>query len=102
MLEKRGWTAKAAENGKQVLEYLEQGSFDLILMDAQMPILDGYETTRMIRESEKQTGRHIPIVALTARAMADDRKRCLDSGMDGYVSKPIDREKLYEAVEKFF
>jgi len=102
MLEKRGWMVKTAENGKQVLEYLDQGKFDVILMDAQMPILDGYETTRMVRESEKTTGRHIPIIALTARAMAGDRRRCLDSGMDSYVSKPIDRVKLYEAIEKFF
>lgn len=102
MLEKRGWSVKTADNGKQVLEYLDQGLYDLILMDAQMPLLDGYETTRMIRVSEKQTGRHIPIVALTARAMSGDRQRCLDCGMDSYVTKPIDREKLYEAVEKFF
>lgn len=102
MLEKRGWTVKTAENGKQVLEYLEQGAFDLILMDAQMPVLDGYQATAMIRRREKKTGQHIPIVALTARAMSGDRKRCLDAGMDSYVSKPIDREKLYEAIEKFF
>ena len=102
MLEKRGWAVKTAENGKQVLEYLDQGSYDLILMDAQMPVLDGYEATRLIRQGEKPTGRHIPIIALTARAMSGDRKRCLDCGMDGYVAKPIDREKLYEAIEQLF
>jgi PAS domain S-box-containing protein len=99
MIEKKGWTVKGAENGKQVLEYLEQEQFDVILMDAQMPVLDGFEATRLIREAEKKTGKHIPIVALTAHAMAGDRQKCLDAGMDGYVSKPIDRQKLYEAVE---
>ena len=99
MLEKKGWFVKGAENGKQVLEYLEQEQFDVILMDAQMPVLDGFEATRLIREAEQKTGKHIPIVALTAHAMAGDRQKCLDAGMDGYVSKPIDRQKLYEAVE---
>lgn len=99
MLEKKGWYVKGAENGKQVLEYLEAEPFDVILMDAQMPVLDGFETTRLIREAEKKSGKHIPIVALTAHAMAGDRQKCLDAGMDGYVSKPIDRQKLYEAVE---
>jgi PAS domain S-box-containing protein len=101
MLEKRGWTVKAANNGKQVLEMLDDGAFDLILMDAQMPVLDGFETTKLIRENEKKTGRHIPIIALTARAMTGDRRRCLDCGMDGYVSKPIDRQNLYDTIEKF-
>ncbi len=99
MLEKRGWTVKTADNGKEALTYLEKEPFDLILMDAQMPVLDGYEATRSIRESEKKTGKHIPIIALTARAMTGDREKCLDSGMDGYVSKPIDRPVLYGAIE---
>lgn len=98
MLEKKGWSVRAADNGQQVLNYLEKDRFDLILMDAQMPVMDGYETTKRIREKEKKTGEHIPIVALTARAMSGDKQKCFDSGMDGYVSKPIDREKLYQAV----
>jgi len=102
MLEKRGWVVKTAENGKQVLEMLDAQSFDIILMDAQMPVLDGFEATQKIRENEKETGQHIPIVALTARAMSADKRKCLDSGMDGYVSKPIDRQKLYEAIENMF
>ena len=65
ILEKRGWKVSAAENGKEALNLLEKGPFDLILMDAQMPILDGFETTRLIRENEKKTGNHIPIIALT-------------------------------------
>ena len=99
MLEKRGWKVRAAINGRQVLEILDEEPFDLILMDAQMPVMDGFEATKLIREQEKQTGKHIPIIALTARAMAGDRKKCLDSGMDGYVSKPVDRQKLFETIE---
>lgn len=102
MLEKRGWKVAAAENGQQVLEFLEKEPFDLVLMDAQMPILDGFETTRLIRENEKKTGKHIPIIALTARAMTADRQQCLACGMDGYVSKPLDRQKLYDAIEQLF
>ena len=102
ILEKRGWKVAAAENGKVVLDLLEKQSFDLILMDAQMPVLDGFETTRLIRENEKKTGNHIPIIALTARAMTADRQQCLACGMDGYVSKPVDRQKLYDTIEQLF
>ncbi len=102
MLEKRGWVVQAVENGKQVLECLDREAFDVILMDAQMPVMDGYEATQLIREKEQKTGQHIPIIALTARAMSGDRKRCLNIGMDGYVTKPIDRVKLFEAIENFF
>ncbi|MFH1359665.1 MAG: PAS domain S-box protein [Candidatus Omnitrophota bacterium] len=98
LLTKRDWEVVPVENGQEVLGQMSQGSFDLILMDVQMPILDGLETTRLIREGEKQTGRHIPIIALTARAMDDDKNRCLDIGMDGYVSKPVDRQKLFLAI----
>ncbi len=99
ILEKQGWGVKTAENGKQVLEYLDVGRFDLILMDAQMPVLDGLEATIKIREKEKATGGHIPIIALTARAMTGDRQKCIDAGMDDYVTKPIDRQKLFEVIE---
>ena len=102
MLEKKGWKVTAADNGQQVLDYLKKETFDLILMDALMPVLDGYEATKIIRENEKKTGLHIPIVALTARAMSGDRDKCMEVGMDSYVAKPIDRQKLYEAIESFF
>jgi len=102
MLEKRGWTVKSVANGRQVLESLEAEYFDIILMDAQMPVMDGFEATKLIREKEEKTGEHIPIVALTARAMSGDKKKCLEAGMDGYVSKPIDRIKLFETIENFF
>ncbi|MCR4338124.1 MAG: ATP-binding protein, partial [Candidatus Omnitrophica bacterium] len=103
MLEKKGWSVKAVENGRGVLECLAENpkAFDLILMDAQMPVLDGFEATRRIREQEKTTGAHIPIVALTARAMTSDQEKCLECGMDGHISKPIDREHLYQMIEKF-
>lgn len=102
ILEKRGWKVKTAVNGKDVLDFLEMEPFDAILMDAQMPVLDGFEATKIIRKNEEKSGRHIPIIALTARAMAEDRKKCFDCGMDGYVPKPIDRQKLFEAIEQFF
>ncbi len=102
MLEKRGWIVKTVDNGKKVLDYLDKESFDLILMDAQMPELDGFDTTKLIRENEKKTGRHIPIIALTARAMLEDQKKCFECGMDAYVAKPFDRPKLYEAIENLF
>jgi len=100
LIEKKGWNVKAVDNGQKVLDLLDQEDFDVILMDAQMPVLDGFDTTKMIRENEKNTGKRIQIIALTARVMADDKKKCLEVGMDGHVSKPIDRLQLYEAVEK--
>ncbi len=102
ILEKRGWKVEAVGNGQEVLDKLNKESYDVVLMDAQMPILDGLTTTRMIREDNKKTGKYIPIIALTARAMEEDRQKCLEVGMDGYVSKPIDRLKLYEAIENIF
>ncbi len=81
-----------------MLAALERESFDLILMDVQMPELDGFETTAAIREMEKITRAHLPIVAMTANAMEGDRERCLDSGMDGYISKPVALKQLVEAI----
>jgi len=102
ILEKKGWQVTVANNGQEVLDLLKNQKFDLILMDAQMPVMDGLESTRQVRQMEAGTERRIPIVALTARAMSGDRKKCLDAGMDGYVSKPIDRAQLYETIESFF
>ena len=75
-----------------------QAGFDLVLMDVQMPEMDGFEATGRIREKEKGTGRHIPIIAMTAHAMKGDRERCLEAGMDGYVSKPIQATELAQAI----
>jgi two-component system sensor histidine kinase/response regulator len=80
------------------LDILTKETFDVILMDDQMPILDGVAATQVIRREEKQTGMHLPIIAMTANAMAGDRERYLASGMDGYVSKPIDRSLLYDEI----
>ena len=102
LLGKRGHDVTIAENGRQALAALDvPGSpgFDLILMDVQMPDMDGFEATGIIREREKFTGAHLPIVAMTANAMKGDKERCLASGMDGYVSKPIDVEELLAVIE---
>ncbi len=99
LLEKNGYHGALVENGRQVLEALSRHSFDLVLMDVQMPEMDGFEATQEIRNLEKQTGNHIPIVAMTAYAIKGDRQRCLAAGMDEYVSKPISSEKLFGAIE---
>jgi CheY-like chemotaxis protein len=99
LLEKRGHHVALAANGREALAWLDRERFDLILMDVQMPELDGLETTAVIREREKREGGHIPIVALTAHAMQGDRERCIDAGMDNYVNKPIDAVKFLEVVE---
>jgi CheY-like chemotaxis protein len=98
ILEKLGWKVTVANNGQEVLNILNGQTFDVILMDDNMPLLSGIEATQVIRREEKQTGLHVPIIAMTANAMAGDRERYLASGMDGYVSKPIDRNLLYEEI----
>jgi signal transduction histidine kinase/CheY-like chemotaxis protein len=98
MLEKRGHTIVSAANGVEALASLEKEKFDLLLMDVEMPEMDGFEATREIRAREKTAGGHVPIVAMTAHAMKGDRERCLDAGMDGYVSKPIRAQELLETM----
>jgi CheY-like chemotaxis protein len=99
LLEKRGHHVQVAGDGREVLEKLKTAEFDLILMDVQMPVMGGFEATAAIREMEKGTGRHIPIIALTAHAVTGDRERCVAAGMDGYVAKPIHPEELLEQIE---
>jgi CheY-like chemotaxis protein len=99
LLEKRGHQVVVARNGKEALETLKRQKFDVVLMDVQMPEMDGFEATRRIRRSEQKTGGRIPIVAMTAHAMKGDRERCLETGMDGYVSKPLQPSELFETVE---
>jgi PAS domain S-box-containing protein len=94
LLEKRGHRVTVAGNGQEAIDQLAKGPFDLVLMDVQMPLIDGLEATRVIREREKETGMHQPIVALTAHAIKGDQERCLEAGMDGYLSKPIRPEEL--------
>jgi PAS domain S-box-containing protein len=99
MLEKHGHTVVVAGNGREALAELERGHFDLVLMDVQMPEMGGFEATEAIRARERQTGGHIPVVALTAHAMKGDRERCLAMGMDEYVSKPVQSAELLKAIE---
>lgn len=99
MLQKRGHSVQIAENGKVALELLEQGTFDVVLMDIQMPEMSGLDATAAIREREKVTGSHIPIIAMTAHAMQGDRERCMAAGMDGYVSKPVRSAELFATIE---
>ncbi len=103
MLEKKGHTVAVAADGLEVLEALgEEGDrpFDLVLLDVQMPKMDGWETTACIREREQAGGRHIPIIAMTAHAMKGDREACLNAGMDGYVPKPLTADALSAAIEQ--
>jgi PAS domain S-box-containing protein len=98
-LEKWGYDVVLVQNGKEVLEKIKSDSFDVLLMDVQMPEMDGFAATRAIREMEKHTGSRIPIIALTAHAMKGDEERCIDAGMDRYLTKPIDFMSLYETIE---
>jgi len=98
MLEKRNHKVTVVANGRQALSALTQGSFDLVLMDVQMPEMDGLAATMALREQEKVTGRHQPVIAMTALVMKGDRERCMAAGMDGYLSKPIRPNELDEAL----
>ena len=99
LLEKRGHRVELASSGREAIDWLEKKRFDLILMDLQMPDMDGLEATALIREREKRDGGRTPIVALTAHTMKGDRERCLEAGMDNYINKPIDAVKFLEIVE---
>ena len=87
------------QNGREAVEAAEKQTFDIVLMDGQMPELDGFEATKLIRENEKLSGHHVPIIALTAHAMQGDKERCLYCGMDGYVSKPLKVDELFSVIE---
>jgi two-component system sensor histidine kinase/response regulator len=99
LLEKNGYQAVLVENGQQAVEMFNPDTIDIILMDVQMPEMDGFKATGKIREIEEQKGGHIPIIAMTAYATEGDRERCLAAGMDDYVSKPISAVKLFKAIE---
>lgn len=100
MLETRGFTIKVASHGKDALSLLKDERFDLILMDVQMPVMDGLTATAEIRKLEMKTETHIPIIALTAHAMDGDRERCLQAGMDDYVSKPFDAQEFFRVIDQ--
>ncbi len=100
LLEKRGHVVVAAANGVEALQALDRDRFDLILMDVQMPQMDGFQVTAIVREREKSTGAHLPIFAMTAHVLKGDEERCLMAGMDGYIPKPISPKALIAAVEE--
>jgi CheY-like chemotaxis protein len=100
LLEKRGHSVEIAGDGCQAMEALEQREFDLLLLDVQMPRQDGIETVKAIRAREQASGTHLPVIGLSAHAMTTDRERCLAAGMDDYVTKPIQVEQLFAAIER--
>ena len=100
ILEKQGWQPVVANNGKEAVELYERGGFDLILMDVQMPVMDGIEATEKIRKIEGSAGGHVPIIALTANAFEEDKKKCLAAGMDAYTTKPIKIAELFVIIEE--
>jgi CheY-like chemotaxis protein len=100
LLEIAGHTVEVAHNGRQAVEAIKQEAFDLILMDLEMPEMDGFEATRLIREREEAMGERIPIIAMTAHAVSGFRDRCLATGMDGYVSKPIELKELLRVMQE--
>ncbi|MHB8056152.1 MAG: response regulator, partial [Candidatus Aminicenantales bacterium] len=99
ILERRDHKVTVANNGAEVLELMDKEKFDLILMDIQMPKMDGYQATAAIRDKEIGTEKHMPIVAMTAHAMKGDREKCLESGMDDYISKPLKPYDLLKKIE---
>jgi CheY-like chemotaxis protein len=100
MLEKHGHLVRGVMDGVEAMSALDKGVFDLLLMDIQMPRLDGLKTTRMIRDREVETGAHLPIIAMTANAMKGDREKCIEAGMDDYISKPLNAKQLAETIHR--
>ena len=100
LLEKMGHQVVVASDGMAVLQILKEGEVDLIAMDMQMPILDGIETTRKIRAGERGSAKHVPIVAMTANAFEEDRRKCFEAGMDGFVVKPVSAQSIREEMDR--
>jgi len=100
LLQKRGHKVTLAQNGREALATLQNEAFDLALMDVEMPEMDGLTATAAIREREKASGKRLPIVAMTAHAMRGDEERCLAAGMDEYISKPVNADKLSQIIER--
>jgi signal transduction histidine kinase/CheY-like chemotaxis protein len=101
LLGKRGYAVDEATNGAEALQKIQGARYDLVLMDIQMPVMDGFEATAQIRRLEEGTNRHIPIIAMTAHAFEEDRNRCLAAGMDEYLSKPLKREALFSLLDQY-
>ncbi len=102
LLKKKGYESEEVTNGEEAVSHWESNSFHLILMDVQMPIMDGIEATKQIREKEKSGAGRIPIIALTAHSMDSDTKSFMEAGMDAHITKPIEKEVLYTTIESFF
>ena len=100
-LEKAGHTAQIAGTGLEAIRLLKEGAFDMVLMDVEMPEMNGLEATRLIRKTEHGSGKHIPVLAMTAYAMKEDRQRCLEAGMDAYLSKPVNLDELHKIIRHF-
>ena len=101
MLKRLGCQVELATNGEEALTAFKSRPYDLIFMDCQMPTMDGYTATREIRKLESNSKRKIPIVAMTAHTMKGDQEKCIDAGMDGYLSKPIRLERLEEIIDTY-
>jgi CheY-like chemotaxis protein len=99
LVQKLGYTVEAVTNGKEAVEHVSTNKYSMILMNCQMPVMDGFEATREIRDMQK--GGRVPIVALTARALKEDEQQCLEAGMDAYLSKPIDVKLLAEEIKRW-
>ncbi|MCV6639474.1 response regulator [Candidatus Albibeggiatoa sp. nov. NOAA] len=102
MLKKLGFEVEMAQNGQEALDKVAaNGDYGLLFMDCEMPVMDGYQSTQKIRELEQTTGKHIPIIAMTAHSSPEDRQQCLDSGMDDYIAKPFKIDALKGILEKW-
>jgi CheY-like chemotaxis protein len=101
LLVRKNYSVTIVDNGLKIFDVLEQSKFDIILMDIQMPIMDGLEATSIIREIEKGTGKHTPIIGITAYAVKADKAKCMEAGMDDYLAKPFVKEEFYLMVEKY-
>ena len=100
-LKKKKYNVTAVVDGKKAVEAYLSDKFDLILMDIMLPEMDGYEVTRFIRKKEKNINNHVPIIALTANALENDRDKCINAGMDDYLAKPFTEQELYSVMNKF-
>lgn len=102
LLERKGYNVTIVDNGLKVFDAMEnKKNFDMVLMDVQMPVMDGLEATSIIREIEKESGGHIPIIGITAYSMKADRERCIEAGMDDYLAKPFTKDEFYKKIEHF-
>lgn len=101
MLKRMGLTVDVAANGQEVLDKLLETTYQLILMDCEMPVMDGYKATGKIRQNETATGKHVPIIAMTGHSSPEDRQYCLQSGMDDYISKPFKYEALQDILARW-